>query len=65
MPDSAPVTGPDPVPDPASDPSARRRLPGWLLPAFAGIASVVLGLGVAELVAAFVAPAASPVLVVG
>ena len=65
MPDSAPVTGPDPVPDPASDPSARRRLPGWLLPAFAGIASVVPGLGVAELVAAFVAPAASPVLVVG
>ena len=45
--------------------SQRRRLPGWLLPAAAGLASVVLGLGVAELAAALVAPQASPVLVVG
>ena len=37
----------------------------WLLPALAGIASVALGLGAAELVAAIVAPTASPVLVVG
>jgi len=43
----------------------RSRLPRWLLPAVAGVASVVLGLGIAELVAAFVAPQASPVLVVG
>jgi DMSO/TMAO reductase YedYZ molybdopterin-dependent catalytic subunit len=65
MPASAPVSDPDPVEDPADQPTARRRMPRWLLPAFAGIASVVLGLGIAELVAAFVAPAASPVLVVG
>jgi len=36
-----------------------------MLPAAAGLASVILGLGIAELVAAFVAPQASPVLVVG
>ena len=47
------------------DPSDQRRLPGWVLPAAAGLASVVLGLGLAELTAAFVAPQASPVLVVG
>jgi DMSO/TMAO reductase YedYZ molybdopterin-dependent catalytic subunit len=41
--------------------SARR----WMLPAAAGVASVVLGLGAAELAAALVAPAASPILVVG
>lgn len=41
------------------------RVLRWLLPAAAGVASVILGLGVAELVAAFVAPHASPVLVVG
>lgn len=37
----------------------------WLLPALAGIASVALGLGAAELAAAIVAPMASPVFVVG
>ena len=42
-----------------------RRVIGWLLPAAAGLASVILGLGLAELTAAFVAPQASPVLVVG
>jgi len=42
-----------------------RRLPGWVLPAAAGLASVILGLGVAELAAALVAPQASPVFVVG
>ena len=36
-----------------------------MLPAAAGLASVILGLGLAELTAAFVAPQASPVLVVG
>ena len=41
------------------DPSDPRRLPGWVLPAAAGLASVVLGLGLAELTAAFVAPQAS------
>ena len=44
---------------------SRRRLPGWVLPAAAGLASVVLGLGFAELAAALLAPEASPVLVVG
>lgn len=48
-----------------SDPSTRRRLPGWVLPAAAGLASVILGLGLAELAAALVAPQAGPVLVVG
>jgi DMSO/TMAO reductase YedYZ molybdopterin-dependent catalytic subunit len=42
-----------------------RRLRGWLPSAFAGLAAVILGLGVSELVAALIAPAASPVLVVG
>jgi hypothetical protein len=37
----------------------------WVLPAAAGIASTILGLGLAELAAALVAPHASPVLVVG
>jgi DMSO/TMAO reductase YedYZ molybdopterin-dependent catalytic subunit len=37
----------------------------WVLPALAGIAAVALGLGAAELVAALVAPSASPVFVVG
>lgn len=44
---------------------ARPRLLGWVLPAAAGLAAVILALGVAELTAAFVAPQASPVLVVG
>jgi DMSO/TMAO reductase YedYZ molybdopterin-dependent catalytic subunit len=39
--------------------------PRWILPAVAGVASVALGLGAAELVAAIVAPTASPVFVVG
>jgi len=39
--------------------------PGWMLPAAAGIASVVFGLGAAELAAAIVAPSASPLFVVG
>jgi DMSO/TMAO reductase YedYZ molybdopterin-dependent catalytic subunit len=43
----------------------RQRLRGWLPSAFAGLAAVILGLGVSELIAALVAPAASPVLVVG
>jgi DMSO/TMAO reductase YedYZ molybdopterin-dependent catalytic subunit len=43
----------------------RHRIVGWLLPGIAGLASVLLGLGVAELVAAVAAPGASPVLVVG
>ncbi len=47
-----------------SESPPRRRL-AWMPSAFAGLASVVLGLGVSELVAAIVAPAASPVLVVG
>ena len=47
------------------DQQPRRRVPGWLLPAMAGLASVILGLGLAELAAALVAPQASPVLVVG
>jgi DMSO/TMAO reductase YedYZ molybdopterin-dependent catalytic subunit len=37
----------------------------WLFPALAGVASVALGLGAAELAAALVAPMASPVFVVG
>ena len=40
----------------------RRR---WVLPALAGVAAVVFGLGVAELFAGLFAPRASPVLVVG
>ena len=43
-------------------PSATKAL---LLPALAGIASVALGLGAAELAAAIVAPTASPVFAVG
>ncbi len=44
---------------------ADRRAPSWLFPALAGVAAVVFGLGVAELVAGILAPRASPVLVVG
>lgn len=43
----------------------RHHLARWVLPAAAGLGSVILGLGLAELTAAFVAPQASPVLVVG
>ncbi|MFC5502292.1 molybdopterin-dependent oxidoreductase [Lysinimonas soli] len=46
-------------------PPAPRRLLGQAMPAVAGLASVILGLGVAELVAAAVAPTAGPLLVVG
>ena len=45
--------------------STQRRLARWVLPAAAGVASVILGLGLAELAAALLAPQASPVLVVG
>lgn len=55
----------DPAPETAARPRLRSRLRGWLPSAFAGLAAVILGLGVSELVAALVAPAASPVLVVG
>jgi DMSO/TMAO reductase YedYZ molybdopterin-dependent catalytic subunit len=51
--------------EPAVPPVWRRRLRGWLPSAFAGLAAVILGLGASELVAAVVAPSASPVLVVG
>ena len=58
---------PDAPPDatPTQSPLWRRRLRGWLPSAFAGLAAVILGLGASELVAAVVAPSASPVLVVG
>ena len=39
--------------------------PRWMLPAFAGVAAVALGLGAAELAAAILAPSASPLFVVG
>ncbi|MEZ5189714.1 MAG: hypothetical protein R2717_01695 [Schumannella sp.] len=42
--------------------AARRT---WVPPAIAGIAAVALGLGAAELVAALIAPAAGPLLVIG
>ncbi|SIN88467.1 molybdopterin-dependent oxidoreductase [Agromyces cerinus] len=46
-------------------PETRGPARGWVLPAAAGVASVALGLGVGQLVAAVVAPASSPVVVVG
>lgn len=46
-------------------PQTSRRTRGWVLPAAAGVASVVLGAGVGELVAAILAPEASPFVVVG
>ncbi|MFB6610996.1 molybdopterin-dependent oxidoreductase [Agromyces sp. NPDC056379] len=46
-------------------PETRGSARGWVLPAAAGVASVALGLGVGQLVAAVVAPASSPVVVVG
>jgi DMSO/TMAO reductase YedYZ molybdopterin-dependent catalytic subunit len=61
----APAAAPNAAPDSSPRDSPRRRLAGWALSAAAGLASVVLGLGLAELTAAFVAPQASPVLVVG
>ncbi|MBM7829298.1 DMSO/TMAO reductase YedYZ molybdopterin-dependent catalytic subunit [Agromyces cerinus] len=46
-------------------PETRGPARGWVLPAVAGVASVALGVGVGELVAAVVAPASSPLVVVG
>lgn len=46
-------------------PETRGPARGWVLPAAAGVASVALGLGVGQLVAAVVAPASSPFVVVG
>ena len=57
--------GAPPDATPTQSPLWRRRLRGWLPSAFAGLAAVILGLGASELVAAVVAPSASPVLVVG
>jgi DMSO/TMAO reductase YedYZ molybdopterin-dependent catalytic subunit len=57
---SAPAEAPAPP-----ERSAPGRLRRWLPAGFAGLAAVALGLGLSELAAALVAPAASPVLVVG
>lgn len=46
-------------------PQTSRRTRGWVLPAAAGVASVALGAGVGELVAAILAPEASPFVAVG
>ncbi|HEY9366735.1 MAG TPA: oxidoreductase, partial [Agromyces sp.] len=46
-------------------PETRGPARGWVLPAVAGVASVALGVGVGQLVAAVVAPASSPLVVVG
>ncbi|MGW9631863.1 molybdopterin-dependent oxidoreductase [Agromyces sp. NPDC055520] len=46
-------------------PETRGPARGWLLPAVAGVASVALGVGVGELVAAVVAPASGPFVGVG
>ncbi|MFB9308562.1 DMSO/TMAO reductase YedYZ molybdopterin-dependent catalytic subunit [Agromyces hippuratus] len=46
-------------------PETRGPAQRWVLPAVAGVASVALGLGVGQLVAAVVAPASSPFVVVG
>ena len=62
---SEPATPPSTAVNTAVRHPVRRRLRGWLPSAFAGLAAVILGLGVSELLAALVAPAASPVLVVG
>ncbi|WP_157002048.1 molybdopterin-dependent oxidoreductase [Agromyces laixinhei] len=43
----------------------RRPSRGWKLPAVAGVASVALGAGVGELVAAVIAPTSGPFVVVG
>ncbi|MEP6842344.1 MAG: molybdopterin-dependent oxidoreductase [Pseudolysinimonas sp.] len=54
-----------PASEVAPVPRARDRVRGWVLPAIAGLVSVILGLGLSQLMAAIVAPTASPVLVVG
>ena len=46
-------------------PETSSRARGWVLPAVAGVASVVFGAGVGELAAAILAPESSPFLVVG
>lgn len=46
-------------------PETSGRVRGWVLPAVAGVASVVFGAGVGELAAAILAPESSPFLVVG
>lgn len=46
-------------------PETSGRARGWVLPAVAGVASVVFGAGVGELAAAILAPESSPFLVVG
>lgn len=46
-------------------PQTSRRARGWVLPAAAGVAAVALGAGVGELVAAILAPEASPFVAVG
>ncbi|MGR0221438.1 molybdopterin-dependent oxidoreductase [Agromyces sp. ZXT2-6] len=52
------------MPD-ASRRRARRALPGWVLPAAAGVASAAVGAGVGELAAAVIAPTASPFASIG
>jgi DMSO/TMAO reductase YedYZ molybdopterin-dependent catalytic subunit len=61
------MSEPDPPPtgSPIPTRNVRKRLRRWLPSAFAGLAAVILGLGASELAAALIAPAASPVLVVG
>ncbi|WP_173923248.1 molybdopterin-dependent oxidoreductase [Agromyces sp. Marseille-P2726] len=46
-------------------PQTRHRRRGWVLPAAAGVASVVFGAGIGELAAAILAPPSSPFVVVG
>ena len=46
-------------------PQTSGRARGWVLPAAAGVASVIFGVGVGELAAAILAPASSPFVVVG
>jgi len=54
------------TPPPASTaPPAGTQRSGLVLPAVAGLAAVLAGFGLAELVAGLIAPGASPVLVVG
>jgi len=46
-------------------PETSGRARGWVLPATAGVASVVFGVGIGELAAAVLAPSSSPFVVVG
>jgi len=63
---STPPQAPAAVPpiEPSPRPHARTSTGLWL-PALAGLAAVLAGFGLAELVAGLIAPGASPVLVVG